>query len=124
MIFYVDDCEADVFMMELALQRQGLSLLSADSVSAARQKFDTEKVSLIVIDWNLNDGSAVDVAKYVRKISQSFPLVFLSGLLDDDKIQLASTFSPLLIAEKDIDLNYIDAIVRIADKLSVPNVQH
>lgn len=55
-------------------------------VNEAKAFLDTNEVSLILLDINLQDGSGFDLCKYIRQTKQ-IPILFISARnTDDDKI--------------------------------------
>jgi len=64
----------------------GVNTHALYGVNEAKTFLDTNEVSLILLDINLQDGSGFDLCKYIRQTKQ-IPILFISARnTDDDKI--------------------------------------
>ena len=64
----------------------GVNTHALYGVNEAKAFLDTNVVSLILLDINLQDGSGFDLCKYIRQTKQ-IPILFISARnTDDDKI--------------------------------------
>ncbi|MBO6194021.1 MAG: response regulator transcription factor [Clostridiales bacterium] len=64
----------------------GVNTHALYGVNEAKAFLDTNEVSLILLDINLQDGSGFDLCKYIRQTKQ-IPILFISARnTDDDKI--------------------------------------
>lgn len=65
-----------------ALEDEGYEAVVVASVAAANQEFERGMPSLILLDWNLPDGSGEDVVRAVRPRNASVPIVVMSAARD------------------------------------------
>lgn len=63
---------------------ENIQVSTAATVSKAKRLLDTKFISLICTDWDLPDGTGMDVLAYGR--THDIPVVFLTGH-DEDSYQ-------------------------------------
>lgn len=93
-----------------ALQDEGYDADVAGSVAEANRLFERRRPAMILLDWNLPDGSGEDFVRAVRPHDASVPIVVMSAARDaivasygvDARDRLAKPF----------DLERLVAIVR------------
>ena len=82
-ILYVEDCEITIELLQMNMGKHcavdDLSLEVVGTVADAIQVFSVEKHRAVLIDWNLPDGSGLEVARHIRSMDKTLPLVFLSA---------------------------------------------
>jgi len=114
-ILYVEDCETTVMLFQLEMNRHcgdnDLTLHVASSVADAIQVYNAEKYNAVLIDWNLPDGDGLDVARHIRSVDKSLPLVFLSSMLTEAHELAASQFHPKACMLKGHGRDYIDTLL-------------
>ena len=76
-----DDPEIAVAIQE-ALEDEGYQAHIAGSVAEANTMFEAHAPSMILLDWNLPDGSGEDVVRAVRPRNASVPIVVMSAARD------------------------------------------
>ncbi len=115
-ILYVEDCEADVELLKMSIERYCSSLnivfTTAETVEEAKEKFDVNKHVMALIDWNLPDGEGIDVLKFIREKNTQLPIFLLSGVLTTKHLKVAEQFDPTDCLEKDYGKSFIDNIRR------------
>lgn len=68
------------------------SISVLDNVSVATEQWLKQGADLILLDWNLPDGSGLDLVKTVRKEDDSTPLIMISGRSDRDSVVAAAHY--------------------------------
>lgn len=86
-ILLIDDEKSLTDGMNLFLEMRNIPSISAKNVSEAKMLLDVEKISLICTDWDLRDGTGLDVLQYA--INKNIPVVFLTGHDEDSYIDKA-----------------------------------
>lgn len=66
------------------------SISVVDNVGVATEQWLKQGADLIILDWNLPDGSGLDLVKTVRKEDDDTPLVMISGRSDRDSVVAAA----------------------------------
>ncbi len=61
------------------LEDEGYEVIVASSVDQATRSFAEKTPALILLDWNLPDGSGEDVVRAVRPHDASVPIVVMSA---------------------------------------------
>lgn len=69
--------------------RQNFSIYEASSINEARAQIARVNPSLLVLDINLPDGNGLEIAQWVRSLSQSVAIVILS-LNEKDEFVIAA----------------------------------
>jgi len=119
-ILYVEDCEATAEMLKISMDRFCTDIIVsidiAVSVSDAIVQFSADKHVAALIDWNLPDGKATDVAELLRSQNPTLPIVFLSALFTNDHYQEAQLYSPMLCLVKDHRRDFFDNILNHISK--------
>lgn len=65
-----------------ALEDEGYDAEIASTVAEAHRLFEARRPALILLDWNLPDGSGEDVVRAVRPRDASVPIVVMSAARD------------------------------------------
>lgn len=114
-ILYVEDCEPTIELFQFYLKKycavEGLTLEVAGTVADAIRIFSVEKHDAVLIDWNLPDGEGLGVARHIRNIDMSLPIVFLSSVFTEDQIAQARQYQPKACLVKYIGQEYIDTLL-------------
>ncbi len=83
-----DDAEVAVVLRD-ALEHEGFRVVVAGSVAEACAPFargaregDGHTPSLVLLDWNLPDGTGEDVVRAIRPFDASVPIVVMSAARD------------------------------------------
>ena len=65
-----------------ALEDEGYEVDVAGTVAEANTLFERRPPAMILLDWNLPDGSGEDVVRAVRPLNPSVPIVVMSAARD------------------------------------------
>lgn len=83
-ILLVDDDKTFLNGLKMFFNMENIQVSTVTTVSKAKGLLDTEAISLICTDWDLPDGTGIDVLAYARK--NDIPVVFLT-CHDEDSYQ-------------------------------------
>lgn len=86
-ILLVEDDEALAMGIEFSLKDEGYEVLRAATAEEAKNRLQSEKADLILLDVNLPDGNGYEICKYIRK-SSNVPIIFLTALDEEVNIVL------------------------------------
>ncbi len=91
-ILIVDDNDNDLELAQYYLNKRfdGLMFIVAKSKKDFEEKISWLKPDLIISDFDLPDGTGLDLLIMVRKESE-IPFIFMSGTLDDNDESLSKT---------------------------------
>lgn len=81
-IYYVEDDRDIAFGVKKYLENKEFQVTILETVSAAKNVLDTKLPSLILVDWNLPDGSGQDLCKWIRNRWSELPVIFLTVKCD------------------------------------------
>lgn len=87
-ILLVDDDKTFLNGLKMIFGMENIQVSTTTTVSTAKVLLDTEDISLVCTDWELPDGTGLDVLAYARK--NDIPVVFLTGH-DEDSYQEQAT---------------------------------
>lgn len=62
------------------------------SVFEARDAWRPECFQLVICDWNLPDGSGLDLVRHIRKLDRSVPILMISGRSDRESVLAAAHY--------------------------------
>lgn len=78
-LLIVDDEPSIRFSVGDYLERCGFSIDDADSVVSAMARFRAVHPDLVVLDYELPDGNALDLMEQLRQWDESIPVIILTG---------------------------------------------
>ena len=80
-ILVIDDEPMIRSMMETALSTMGYAVTAAGSVGEALELYEneTERFDALVTDFNLEDGTGLDIVNTVRGNSKDTPVILMTG---------------------------------------------
>jgi PAS domain S-box-containing protein len=107
-ILFIEDDKMDQMAFTRAVQEQDLpyDCTIAGSVSKAKSILDTEQFDIVIADYALGDGTALDVLDSVKNT----PVVIVTGTGNEEvavKAWKAGAYDYLI---KDLDRNYLKAV--------------
>lgn len=76
-ILVIEDDETISFGIRTYLEKHRFHIMLADSVCEAKRKLSANGVSLILLDWNLPDGSGEELCNWI-KAGCDAPVIFLT----------------------------------------------
>jgi DNA-binding response OmpR family regulator len=115
-ILYVEDNAGDVALLEMSIDRYcptlNYMLDVAETIEEAKQTFNADRHILIFIDWNLPDGSGLEVAHFIREADSTLPIFLLSGVLTEKHLLAAEKYKPTACLEKNYDKKFIQDVLK------------
>lgn len=85
-VLIVDDEESIRFGMRVYLEAQGYDVVEADSRRQALEVCESSPPDVVVLDYRLHDGNAIEVMRDFKQIDAAMPIVVLTAY---GSIQLA-----------------------------------
>lgn len=77
-IYLVEDDETIVFGIKSYLSQKNFVIYSAASASEAKMSMEQKLPSLVILDWNLKDGSGDVLCRWIREKWNDLPVIFLT----------------------------------------------
>jgi len=107
-ILLVEDDELDQMAFKRLLETESLpyNCTVARSVSQARETLKSERFDIVISDYMLGDGTALDILEFVKNT----PFIFVTGVGDEElavKVMKAGACDYLV---KDLEGNYLKAV--------------
>jgi len=81
-----DELVAELLQSILAGQYPGASVIIVDRLADAREQVKLSAFDLILVDWNLPDGSGLDLVRQVRRSGAEVPIVIVSARADRQSV--------------------------------------
>ncbi len=81
-VLIVEDDKHIASAIRGALEDEGYHAIVAGSVAEANRHFEARTPSMVLLDWNLPDGSGEDVVRAIRPRDASVPIVVMSAARD------------------------------------------
>ena len=112
-LLYVDDDEVMLLMVGQLLQRAGYRVTGVPRVveALAVLQQDPQAFDLVITDFNLPDGSGLDVARAALQQRPDRPVVLSSGYLSEDARVLARALGVQAILMKEHTVEQLPALV-------------
>ncbi len=113
-ILLVDD-EKEVLQMEkMMLERLGYNVITLfDSIKALSIiEKDLHRFDLVITDMTMPQVTGIDIARKVKSIESTFPVIICTGLVDDVDIALSHEMSIGAILSKPIQLAELARTIR------------
>ncbi|MDR0588641.1 MAG: sigma-54 dependent transcriptional regulator [Burkholderiales bacterium] len=115
-VLIIDD-EPDLLeLLDITLIRLGLEVVSADSVTAAKEKLKNQDFDLCLTDMRLPDGEGLDVIDYVRKNELDVPVAVITAFGNTENAIAAMKAGAFDYLSKPVDLEQLRALVKQAIK--------
>lgn len=106
-ILYVEDKPERLFLMKAFLQRKGYEVLTAASGREAIELFQDPSIELAVIDYYMPEENGDVVARRIKALRPSLPVLIFSGSLSlPDRVMarvdgfVSTSEDPELLLEK------------------------
>ncbi|MEM9917775.1 MAG: response regulator [Bacteroidota bacterium] len=92
--------------------KHAYDLKTADSLAAAIPIIENDPIDLIISDYHLGDGSAMELLENYQQI----PIILITGLNDSDAIRRFKMAGAAQVLIKDNKLNYIRSLPAIIEE--------
>ena len=113
-VVYIDDDEAMVFLVKRLLTRRGflVSTFGTGAAALAAVRAAPERYDLVVTDYNMPQESGLDVARELRDIRATLPVMLISGYITDETRESAAALGIRHLVEKQHSIELlVEAIV-------------
>lgn len=117
-ILFVDDSEEDIELIKRFLKNEDLTIDISMSVEETHEILNLNKHHAAIIDWNLPDGTGLEVAHYIREKDNLILIIFVSGCFSEEMKKEAEVYNPKACLEKDISFNYLKNILDIIKSIN------
>ncbi|MED5468190.1 MAG: response regulator, partial [Pseudomonadota bacterium] len=87
-----DDLFSELLETVVAGLRPGMRVTVASRLSEAFRFVDDDDFDLIIADWNLPDGSGLELVRRVRSAKATMPVVIVSARADRDSVLKAAHY--------------------------------
>jgi CheY-like chemotaxis protein len=90
-VLCIDDEQTALQLRQTVLESAGYKVLTAKSGALGIQTFKSEPVSAVILDYWMADMNGMQVAREIRKLNPSIPIIILSayGELLDESLGIA-----------------------------------
>jgi len=87
-ILAVEDEQAIRDMLNLALERDGHTVITVPNVASAKRVLDSTRIDIALVDWMLPGGSGLEFVRSIRSsnVNRSLPVIMLTARADEDDI--------------------------------------
>jgi DNA-binding NtrC family response regulator len=87
-VLIVDDEEQQRVILKLLIETKGIPCLTAGTVNEACSVLKQEKVSIVLLDWRLNEAGAMrtgaEILKFCREVHPLMPIIVMTGLTPEE----------------------------------------
>ena len=117
-ILIVDDDVAMVDSMKMFIEFRTIPVATATSVSNVKRLLNEEEISLICTDWDLGDGTGLDVLQFASE--RNIPVVFFTGHDEDSYKEKAMSLGATRYYIKGVDSceDIIDDLITLLEQQS------
>jgi len=113
-VLLVDDDEGARFGMRGYFETRGFDVTEAASVADARAEFEQRPPDSVVVDFQLPDGSALDLLPMFKQTAPDVPLVLLTGYGTIDRAVRAMQAGAEHFLTKPVEMPVLAAVVERA----------
>ena len=113
-LFYIDDDEVMVAMVQRLLQRAGYGVRCFQDPRAALRELQANPqcADLVVTDFNMPGCSGLDVAREVAALRPELPLILSSGYISDSVAEQAQALGVRALLHKERTIEELETLVR------------
>lgn len=86
-ILVVDDEKSIRLAVSKLLSQHGYAVAAAENAAEAMKHLTKSRVDLVILDVVLPDGDGVHLAKLMKKMDPSLPIVLFSGIGFDEQLE-------------------------------------
>lgn len=77
-LYYVEDDAIIASIVQKYLKNRGYEVIVFETIKQIKEVLDTELPDLVLIDWNLTDGTGDDLCRWIRTRWTELPIIFLT----------------------------------------------
>ena len=119
-LLWVDDDQDILSLYQLILESWGLRVLTASSVTQAKEMINDHDFPVVVVDMHLTDGDGIELFGYLRTVQPGIAGIIISGSSDTDLALEPSNSGIRVFLQKplDADVLYSEIATAFAGGLS------
>ncbi len=110
-VLIVDDEYLIRYSLQRLIEREGFSVITADSGLQALQQFDQEKPDIVILDIRLPDANGLNLLKTIKEINPSVTVVMVTACPDIQSSVEAMKMGAFDYLDKPIDLDKLTNIL-------------
>ncbi|KGX93864.1 stage 0 sporulation protein F [Pontibacillus halophilus JSM 076056 = DSM 19796] len=111
-ILVVDDQPGIRILLEEVIRNEGYHVTLAENGIEAMEEFKQHHPSLVILDMKLPGKDGPTVAREMEQLSPSTPIVFISGLAEEEWEEVRTIESVRTILAKPFDIYEIKDILK------------
>lgn len=113
-ILCIDDEQTALQLRQTLLQSAGYKVLGAKSGASGIKAFKSEPIDAVILDYWMADMNGLQVAREIRKLNPSVPIIILSayGELLDESLGLADLWIRKGEEDPQYLLNRLDQLLK------------
>jgi CheY-like chemotaxis protein len=109
-ILCVEDDQDTCEMLNFLLAEH--QILFTDSIKKTLEVFKTQNFDLCLLDNRLSDGTGTDLCRQIRALNPTIPIVFVSGVAQNQEIERALNAGAQAYLVKPYSLDELQKIVK------------
>ncbi|MBI3650230.1 MAG: response regulator [Acidobacteria bacterium] len=106
-ILLVEDDEDTRLMVATLFHYSGYECVTVSSIAEGFSHAQSLAFDFILLDWNLKDGTGIDLCRQIRHFDQDTPIFFYTGVAYPKEIQKALQAGAQGCFIKPVDVNYL-----------------
>lgn len=108
----LDDERTVATTLAALCRAESIDTMSAFSVAEARELIHQHSFAGFLLDYQLPDGTGLEVAQEIRKQNRSVPILFITGYETDELRQIAQPLAVSEIIAKPFDFDQLRQLLR------------
>ncbi|ODU23881.1 MAG: hypothetical protein ABS95_02920 [Verrucomicrobia bacterium SCN 57-15] len=112
-ILLVDDDPVNLFVLTRSLRMAGFATVSAANGEAALQLIDAERFDAVVTDVRMPRVNGIELLQNIRARFPFLPVILMTGLIEDDIRDAASTWGATALFQKPVDRTDLILAIRV-----------
>lgn len=102
-VLIADDSAVARAAVARRLRASGREVLEHDSVASVSE-VDPCSIACALLDFDLGDGSGIDVAARLRAARHELPIAFFTSTSDSSALDRAGAFGPVFLKPNELDV--------------------
>lgn len=116
-VLVVDDEEDLRDLIEMTLVKMGLEVDTAEGVTSAKKKLDSQSYALVLTDMRMPDGSGLEVVEYLQEKNLDIPIAIITAYGNADQAVMALKAGAFDYIQKPVTLAQLRSLVKSALKV-------
>lgn len=112
-ILLVDDDPVNLFVLTRSLRVAGFATVSAANGETALKLLDAEEFDAVVSDVRMPRMDGIELLQNIRAHFPSLPVILMTGLVEDDIREAASTWGATALFQKPVDRTDLILAIRV-----------